>query len=217
MLSDNDIKYWNDAGVVIEDPTGVYIERDVRIGRGTVIRMGNSLRGRTVIGENVILDVGNILTDCTIGDGCTLLHSVVSDSSVGSGTSVGPFANVKAKSSIGKNCRIGNFVEIKNSTLGDGTKAAHLAYVGDSTIGAKCNIGCGVIFVNYDGTDKYRTTVGDCVFVGSNSNVIAPVNIGDGAYIAAGSTVDIDLPEKCLCIGRCRAVVKEWRSKYNPK
>ena len=217
MLNDAELSYWRERGVTITDPDIVTIDEGVQIGRGSVIEGENRLKGKTVIGENVLLEPGNILKNCNVGDGCKVLKSVISDSYVGSGTTVGPFAHIKVNSNIGSRCRIGNFVEIKNSALGDGCKTAHLAYVGDCSLGKACNVGCGVIFINYDGEKKYRSTVGNKVFVGSNSNIIAPVNIGDGAYIAAGSTVDIDLPERCLCIGRCRPLIKEWHSKYNPK
>ena len=208
---------WRELGVTIENAESVVIEPSVTIGRGTVISANNRITGNCVIGEDVFLDIGNSIDNSVIAKGCKLQESFITDSEIGEYTTVGPFANVKAKSKIGAHCRIGNFVEIKNSTLGNGCKAAHLAYIGDCTLGELCNVGCGVIFINYDGEKKHRSTIGNKVFVGSNSNVIAPVTVGDGAYIAAGSTVDIDLPEHCLCIGRSRPIIKEWRSKYNPQ
>ena len=125
-------------------------------------------------------------------------------SAVGSETTVGPFAYIRPGSRIGKGCKVGDFVEVKNSTLGDGTKSAHLTYIGDADLGKNINLGCGVVFVNYDGTNKYRSTVGDGAFIGCNANIVSPVSIGDGAYIAAGSTVTKNVEEDALCVARAR-------------
>lgn len=210
------MKYQNhiNNGVIFKSTENVYIEENVKIGEGTVIHSGNHLLGNTVIGKNVILYEDNHIQDSTVGNGCQVTKSVLKNCKIGDKTTVGPFANVHTGSIIGKECRIGNFVEIKNSTIGSKTKVAHLAYVGDANIGDLTNVGCGSIFVNYDGKNKHRSYIGNSVFIGSNSNIIAPVSIEDNAYIAAGTTVTVDLPEKCLCIGRNRETIKENRSKY---
>lgn len=210
------MKYQNhiNNGVVFKSTENVYIEENVKIGEGTVIHSGNHILGNTVIGKNVVLYEDNHIQDSTVGNNCQVTKSVLKNCKIGDKTTVGPFANVHTGSVIGKECRIGNFVEIKNSTIGSKTKVAHLAYVGDANIGDLTNVGCGSIFVNYDGKNKHRSYVGNSVFIGSNSNIIAPVSIEDNAYIAAGTTVTVDLPEKCLCIGRNRETIKENRSKY---
>ncbi len=202
-------------GVVFRDFENVFIDKDVVISPGVQIYANNYLRGNTQIGKNCILEAGNIIENAKIGDDVKITASVLSDCEIGSKTTVGPNAHVHTHSVIGSGCRIGNYVEIKNSTLGMGTKAAHLAYVGDVDIGTNCNIGCGSIFINYDGKNKHRSVIGNSVFIGSNSNVVAPVTIEDNAYIAAGTTVTVDLPKNCMCIGRSRETVKENRSKYN--
>ncbi len=201
-------------GVVFRGTDSVYVDEEVIIGKGTVIYPDQHIRGKTKIGNNCVLDAGNIIADSTIGNGVIILKSVLKNAYIDDKTTVGPFANIHTNSEIGKECRIGNFVEVKNATLGQRVKAAHLAYVGDVDIGNLCNVGCGSIFVNYDGKNKHRSTVGESVFIGSNSNIIAPVNVMDNAYIAAGTTVTVDLPKNCLCIGRSRETVKENRTKY---
>lgn len=201
-------------GVIFKNIVGVDISEQTIIGEGTVIDCNNLLKGNCVIGKNVVINDGNTLTDCTIGNNVVITKSVVSDATIKQNTTVGPWAHVHTRSVVERDCRIGNFVEIKNSNIGINTKMAHLAYIGDCDIGAKCNIGCGVIFVNYDGKNKFRSVVGDSVFVGSNSNIIAPIKIEDNAFIAAGTTVTINLPTNCMCIGRNREVIKENRSKY---
>lgn len=201
-------------GVIFNSIDNVVIEDSVIIAKGVVIDDDNHLLGKTIIGEGAKIKSGNIIENSEIGSKVTIIKSVVRDAKIGANTTVGPFANIHTKSSVARDCRIGNFVEIKNSEIGIGTKMAHLAYIGDVDIGDKCNIGCGVIFVNYDGKNKHRSVVGNSVFVGSNSNVIAPVYIEDNAYIAAGTTVTKDLPKNCMCIGRNRETIKENRSKY---
>lgn len=202
-------------GVVFKDLDGVHIDANVKIGQGTQIYANNYLRGNTIIGKECVLEAGNIIENATIGDNVKITCSNLENCEIGSQTTVGPNAHVHTRSSVGSGCRIGNYVEIKNSTLGMGTKAAHLAYVGDVDIGSNCNIGCGAIFINYDGKNKHRSLIGNSVFIGSNSNVVAPVTIEDNAYIAAGTTVTVNLPKNCMCIGRSRETVKENRSKYN--
>lgn len=201
-------------GVEFFSTDNVYIDETVRIGKHTVIFPDQHIRGNTVIGNNCVLDCGNVIENSVVGNGVTVIKSVLRNAKVGDKTTIGPFANIHTNSDVGKECRVGNFVEIKNATVGQRVKTAHLAYVGDVDVGDLCNVGCGSIFVNYDGKNKHRSTVGESVFIGSNSNIIAPVNIENNAYIAAGTTVTVDLPENCMCIGRSRETVKENRTKY---
>lgn len=208
------IKKHIDNGVIFKSTNCVYISEESIIGEGSVIDCNNIIKGKCVIGKNVLINDGNTLTDCTLGNNVVITKSVVNNAVIKQNTTVGPWAHVHTRSIVERDCRIGNFVEIKNSNIGINTKMAHLAYIGDCDIGAKCNIGCGVIFINYDGKNKYRSVIGNSVFVGSNSNIIAPIKIEDNAYIAAGTTVTINLPTNCMCIGRNREVVKENRSKY---
>ncbi len=203
-----------DNGVIFKSYENVYISEETIIGEGTIIDCNNIFNGKCVIGKNVIINDGNTLTDCTLGNNVVITKSVVNNAVIKQNTTVGPWAHIHTRSVVERDCRIGNFVEIKNSNIGINTKMAHLAYIGDCDIGAKCNIGCGVIFINYDGKNKYRSVVGNSVFVGSNSNIIAPIKIEDNSYIAAGTTVTINLPSNCMCIGRNREIVKENRSKY---
>ncbi|MEG2540860.1 MAG: phosphoglucosamine mutase [Clostridia bacterium] len=201
-------------GVVFLSLGNIFIDDTVEIGKGTIVNSDNHLRGNTKIGKNCLLESGNIFENAVIANDVTVIKSVLKNCTIGAKTTVGPFAHIHTNSVVAKECRIGNFVEIKNSTIGINTKMAHLAYIGDVDIGNQCNIGCGSIFVNYDGKNKHRSSVGDSVFIGSNSNVIAPVRIEDNAYIAAGTTVTVDLPKNCMCIGRERETIKADRSKY---
>ncbi len=196
-------------GVIVLDPDRTVIESDVRIGAGTVIYSGNTLQGATVVGSGCTLYPNNRLDSAVLGDGVTVENSVLLHCSVGAHTTVGPFAYLRPDTAIGEGCRIGDYVEIKNSTIGDRTKVSHLTYVGDSDLGKHINLGCGVVFVNYDGKNKYRTAVEDEAFIGCNCNLVAPVHVGKNAYIAAGSTVDADVPENALFVARSRGVVKE--------
>ncbi|MBJ6361283.1 bifunctional UDP-N-acetylglucosamine diphosphorylase/glucosamine-1-phosphate N-acetyltransferase GlmU [Paenibacillus sp. GCM10012307] len=196
------------AGVTIIDPAAVYIENDVVIGADTVIYPGTILRGKTVIGEDCVIGPQADITNCIIGGQTSIKHSVLNDSKIGSSTSVGPFAYLRPGSELGDNCKVGDFVEIKNASLGDGSKVSHLSYVGDAIVGKDVNIGCGAITVNYDGFNKSKTQIGDGAFIGSNVNLIAPVKIGDGAYVVAGSTITHDVPENDLAIARERQVNK---------
>lgn len=200
---------WMEQGVTLIDPANTYIDRGVRIGQDTVVYPGNYLEGETVIGEGCLLQVNNHITDSQVGDGASLQSSTLIGASVGAGTTVGPNAYLRPKAQVGAGCRIGDFVEIKNATIGNGTKVSHLTYVGDADLGEGINLGCGVVFVNYDGKNKARSRVGDRAFIGCNVNLVAPVHIGEGAYLAAGSTVTRDVPAGALCIARSRESVKE--------
>jgi bifunctional UDP-N-acetylglucosamine pyrophosphorylase/glucosamine-1-phosphate N-acetyltransferase len=220
-----------DAGVRFEDVDMAFVDADASIGAGTFIGACVEIRAGSVIGRNCAIEKGSTIIKSKIGDNCTVgqhsrvegaeiadgvdvMQSVITESVVGAGASVGPFAYIRPGSKIGAGCRIGDFVEIKNSVIGDGTKASHLTYVGDSDLGRDINLGCGVVFVNYDGKEKRRSRVGDGVFIGCNVNLIAPVNIEDNAYIAAGTTVTRDVPEGSLSIGRAREKnIKDWVEK----
>ena len=195
-------------GVRFVDLQTAYIAETVEIGAGTVIGPCVTLEGSTVIGQNCVIRQNTRIKDSQIADEAEIESSVILESSVGSGTTVGPFAYLRPHTKVGAGCKVGDFVEMKNSSFGDGSKAAHLTYVGDADVGSGVNLGCGVVFVNYDGTHKYRTQVGDDVFIGCNSNLISPVSVGDGAYIAAGSTVTEDVEADALYIARSRGVQK---------
>jgi len=200
-------------GVKFIDLTGAYIDESVQIGAGTVIGPCVTIEGNTIIGTDCFIGQNTKITDSVIGDKVEINSSVITESSVGDGTKVGPFAYMRPGSKVGKNCKVGDFVEIKNSSFGDGSKAAHLTYIGDSDVGGGVNLGCGVVFVNYDGTNKYRSTVGDGAFIGCNSNLVSPVNVGSGAYVAAGCTVTEYVEADALYIARARGTKKQgWVS-----
>lgn len=208
------------CGVTIIDPANTYIESDVEIGNDTIIYPGAIISSGSVVGKNCIIGSGCRIEESVIEDGASIQNSTMIKSKVGEGTSVGPYAYLRPNSIIGKNAKIGDFVEVKNSTFGDGSKASHLSYIGDADVGEGVNIGCGVVFVNYDGKNKFRTNVGDNAFIGCNVNLISPVNVGDNSYIAAGSTIDKDVPTDSFAIARERQTVKEgyvssekWKSK----
>jgi len=200
-----------EKGVEFFDLSQAEIEEGVMIGAGTYIGPGTIIRGQTVIGENCRIEQSSRIESCVIGAGTLIEQSVALSSTIGEGTTVGPCAYIRPGSAIGKGCRIGDFVEIKNSSVGDGTKISHLTYVGDSDLGSEINLGCGVVFVNYDGWEKKRSVVGNGAFIGCNVNIIAPVSVGAGAYIAAGSTVTDDVEPGALFIARDRGKsIEEW-------
>lgn len=192
------------AGVQFIDEMTAYIDDTVTVGAGTVIGPCVTLKGSTAIGCGCFIGQNSVITDSKIADNVNIMSSVITESAVGSGTAVGPFAYMRPGSRVGADCKVGDFVELKNATLGDGTKASHLTYIGDADVGAGVNLGCGVVFVNYDGTHKYRSTVEDGAFIGCNCNLVSPVRIGEGAYIAAGSTVTEDVQGDALYIARSR-------------
>jgi len=194
-----------DAGVTILLPETVLIDPDVRIGEDTVIEPSVHLFGNTRIGANCTIRAGSVLTDVVLEDGVTVReHCILTASRVRSGARVGPFSHLREGAEIGPGARVGNFVEVKKSRLGEGVKAQHLTYIGDATIGRGSNIGAGTITCNYDGVSKNRTTIGNQVFIGSNSALVAPVRIGDRAYVAAGSTITENVPADGLGIARGR-------------
>lgn len=203
------------AGVIMMDPAAVYVEDDVTVGAGTLLLPGTILRGRTVIGENCCIGPQTMITDSTIEDGCTVNSSQCEESLIERDCQIGPYTHIRPHCTVGEGSKIGAFVQLKNCNLGRGTKMAHLTYVGDSDVGEECNFGCGTITCNYDGFKKHRTTIGSHVFVGCNTNFIAPVAVEDGAFIAAGTTVSEDVPEDALVIGRARQEVKESWAEEN--
>lgn len=201
-------------GVTIIDTNSTYIESDVEIGNDTIIYPGVMLKGNTKIGCNCVIDMNSSIENSTIGDNTEVKNSTIIDSKVGENTTVGPYAYLRPKSNIGNNVKIGDFVEVKNATIEDNSKASHLSYIGDAHVGKGVNIGCGVVFVNYDGKNKFKSVVKDGAFIGSNSNLVAPVVVEEDGYIATGSTITKDVPKAALAIARERQVVKEgWVEK----
>lgn len=201
------------AGVTIEDEDSVTIEPGVVIARDVTIERDVRIMGATVIGEDTTIESGSRLTNMKIGKGVRVRQSVLEDSVIEDHVDIGPFAHLRPGAVLKEGAHVGNFVEVKNATMGVGTKAGHLAYIGDADLGDGINVGCGVIFVNYDGRKKHRSVVEDGAFIGSNANVVAPVHIGGRAYIAAGSTVTEDVEEDKLVIARARQVAKERHEK----
>jgi bifunctional UDP-N-acetylglucosamine pyrophosphorylase / glucosamine-1-phosphate N-acetyltransferase len=200
------------AGVTLESPATTFVDEEVTVGTDTVIGPGAALQGRTTIGAGCRIEANVRLTNATVGDAVTILdHSVIVDSSIASGASVGPFAHIRPGSEVEADARVGNFVELKKTRLGRHSKANHLAYLGDATIGDGVNIGAGTITCNYDGVNKNPTVIEDGVFIGSDTQLIAPVKIGKGAYVAAGSSITEDVPPGALGIARGRQENKaDW-------
>ncbi len=196
-------------GVDIPCTDGVMIGKDVKIGSSTEILPNTIILGDTVIGENCVIGPNTYIDNSKIGNEVILDNCKILDSTVESNVDAGPFVKVRANSTLKKGVHIGNFVEVKNSTLGEGTKSAHLTYIGDSDVGGDVNFGCGTVTCNYDGKTKSRCVIGDGAFIGCNTNLIAPVKVGDKAYIAAGSTITDSIPERALSIARARQVIKE--------
>ncbi|RMG25239.1 MAG: UDP-N-acetylglucosamine diphosphorylase/glucosamine-1-phosphate N-acetyltransferase [Armatimonadetes bacterium] len=206
------------SGVTIEDPTSTYVDVDVRVGADTVLHPCTVLRGRTVIGERCDIGPAVRIENSTVGDETTILMSHVNEASIGRTCRIGPFANLRPGCKLGEGVKIGNFVEAKNAELDDGVSAAHLTYLGDVHVGPSTNIGAGTITCNYDGFAKHRTEIGAGVFVGSNTTLIAPLTIGEGAIVAAGSVITHDVPPNAMAVGRARQENKEgyaerWRNK----
>ena len=200
-------------GVNIVNPETVTIGNDVTIEAGTTIYQGSLILGKTSIGRNCVVGPNSEIFNSTLKDGSKLLHSVCYDSTLEENSSVGPFSHIRMNTVVGQDNRIGNFVEMKNSVIGPKTNVAHLTYVGDTDCGGGVNFGCGTVTVNYDGKNKYRTTIGDNVFIGCNSNLIAPVNIGSESFIAAGSTITDSIDENDFAIARAKQVTKKGYAK----
>ena len=196
-------------GVTIVDPENTYIHKDVQIGTDSYIYPGTTITGHTVIGSGCKIGPNTEIENCNIGDNTVIRQSVAHDSQIGSEVQIGPFAHIRPQSNIMDEVKIGNFVEIKKTTFGKGSKASHLSYLGDAIVGEGVNVGCGSITVNYDGKNKFLTTIEDGAFIGCNSNLVAPVTVGKGAYVAAGSTITKDVPGEALSVARARQVNKE--------
>jgi len=196
--------YHMDNGVTIINSSDTYIDLDIKIGRDTVIYPGVMISKEAVIGEDCIIGQNSRISNSTIGNGVEIQSSTIIDSAVGNESTVGPYAYLRPGSEIGRNVKIGDFVEVKKSVIGDGSKASHLAYIGDAEIGKNVNIGCGVVFVNYDGENKYKTIVEDNAFIGSNSNLVAPITVRKDGYIAAGSTITREVEAGSLSVERSK-------------
>ncbi|MDT3416831.1 MULTISPECIES: bifunctional UDP-N-acetylglucosamine diphosphorylase/glucosamine-1-phosphate N-acetyltransferase GlmU [Brevibacillus] len=204
-------------GVTIVDPASTYIEADVVIGADTVIQPGTYLRAGTTIGADCVIGPQADLSNVQVADRVTISYSVMVDARVEADSTVGPFAYVRPGTEIGPSVKIGDFVELKNAKIGKGTKVPHLSYVGDAEIGEGVNIGCGTITVNYDGAVKHKTVVMDGSFIGCNTNLVAPVTVGQQAYVAAGSTITQDVPDEALAIARERQINKPGYANKLPR
>lgn len=200
-------------GVTIIDPDHTYIEPDVIIEQDVTIFPGSVISGKTTIKTNAEIGPHSEIIDCYIGKDTVIKQSVARNSKIGDRVAVGPYAHIRPDASIGNDVKVGNFVELKKVDIGEKSKVPHLSYIGDADIGSNVNIGCGTITVNYDGKDKYLTTIKDDSFIGCNSNLIAPVTIGKGSYVAAGSTITKNVPEDSLSIARARQANKEGYAK----
>ncbi|MBF2009710.1 MAG: bifunctional UDP-N-acetylglucosamine diphosphorylase/glucosamine-1-phosphate N-acetyltransferase GlmU [Chlorogloeopsis fritschii C42_A2020_084] len=205
---------WMMAGVTIIDPASITIDDTVELEPDVIIEPQSHLRGNTVIQTGSRIGPGSLIENSQIGKNVTILYSVVTDSIIQEGSRIGPYAHLRGHAEVGAGCRIGNFVELKNTKLGDRTNAAHLSYLGDTTTGNQVNIGAGTITANYDGVNKHPTKIGDRTKTGSNSVLVAPITLGNDVYVAAGSTITEDVPDNCLVIARERQVVKpDWHPK----
>ena len=207
-MIDRILKKWRVAGVTIRD--GARIESSVTIEQDAVIEGGVVLRGNTTVGRGAVIDVGSVLTNVTVAEGAVLKpYTVATDSTIGPRAQLGPFSHLRPESQIGEDAHIGNFVETKKTRMEKGSKANHLAYLGDGVVGAGANIGAGTIFCNYDGFQKHTTTIGAGAFIGSDSQIVAPVTVGENAYVGTGTTVTIDVPANALALSRVKQVNKE--------
>lgn len=205
-------------GAILVDPSTAYISPEARVESGAVILPGCMLNGKTHIEAMAKIGPNSVITDSVIGCGASINNSQVVESTVGAQTTVGPYAYLRPGCDVGEKARIGTFIEMKKAKVGNGTKMAHLSYLGDIELGQRCNIGGGVIVVNYDGKKKHKTTVGDDCFIGCNVNLVSPVEIHNGAYVAAGSTITDEVPENALSIARARQVNKaDWAKKRREK
>jgi bifunctional UDP-N-acetylglucosamine pyrophosphorylase / glucosamine-1-phosphate N-acetyltransferase len=203
-LNDRILEGWMRAGVTIVDPSSTWIDVTVTIGQDAEIGPQTQLQGATVIGEGAKIGPGCLLENTTVGEDAVVLHAVCRQAEIGPRVTVGPYASLRPGTSIAADAHIGTHVELKKAVIGPGAKVPHLAYVGDATVGAGANIGAGTIFANYDGVAKQHTTVGEHVFVGSNTVLVAPVTVGDGAYTAAGSVITDEVPAGNLGVARGR-------------
>lgn len=203
-----------DSGVTIIDPNTTFIDVDVQIGQDTIIYPNTYIEGDTTIGEDCVIGPNIRFTDMKVGNSVTAQFSYCHEAEICDGVTLGPYVHIRPGTTIGENVKIGNFVEVKNSNVGEGSKLPHLQYIGDTDMGSGVNIGCGTVTCNYDGKKKHRTTIGDNAFIGCNTNLVAPVNVGEGAYIAAGSTITKDVPKDNLAIARARQTnIEVWNDK----
>ncbi len=206
-----------DNGVTIINPDHTYIGKNVIIGQDTIVYPGSSIKGKTTIGEACMIGPNSNIEDSQLADNVKIESSTITDSSVGEHTTIGPYAYLRPGSRIGRHVKIGDFVEVKNASIGDYSKASHLAYIGDAEVGRHVNIGCGVVFANYDGSKKNKTVVEDYGFIGSNANLVAPVIVRERGYVASGSTITKEVPKGSLAIARCRQENKEgWVDTKEP-
>ena len=206
--------HWMDEGVTFIDPDSCTLSEGCCFGRDVVIEPQTHLRGNCQIGDNCRIGPGSLLEDATLGNNVSVVHSVVREATIGNDVAIGPFAHLRPAADVGDGCRIGNFVEVKKSQLGAGSKVNHLSYIGDATLGANVNVGAGTITANYDGVNKHRTVIGDNSKTGANSVLVAPVTIGEQVTIGAGSTITKNVPDDALAIGRAKQMTKEgWASR----
>ena len=203
-------------GVSFVNPDATYFDVDVEIAPEVQIEANVTLKGQTKIGAETILTNGTYIVDSEIGERAVITSSMIEESSLADGVTVGPYAHIRPGSSLAKDVHVGNFVEVKGSSIGENTKAGHLTYIGNAEVGANVNFGAGTITVNYDGQKKYKTIIGDNVFVGSNSTIIAPVELGDNSLVGAGSTITKDVPADAIALGRGRQINKEDYAKRLP-
>lgn len=204
FLSLIELKNLESVGVVFQNIYNTFIDKKAVIYSGCEIGNNVNIIGDSIINHNAKIHSNTTILNSVVGEGTVVKTSYITDSEIGINCEIGPFAHIKQNSKLGNDLRIGNYVEIKNSIIGDGTKCAHLTYVGDAEIGKRVNLGCGVVFANYDGKQKHKTIVGDDVFVGCNCNLIAPLQIENNCYICAGTTVTKNLSTNSFCIGRVR-------------
>lgn len=193
-----------EAGVLLYVPTTCYIGSEVTVGAGSKIFPNTVILGQTVIGENCVIGPNTVIMDSKIGDNNEIVSSHLTNATVESEVKIGPFAYLRPNAHIKSNAKIGNFVEIKNAVVGEGTKASHLTYIGDADVGKYCNFGCGAVVANYNGKEKTRSKIGNHAFIGCNTNLVSPVEVGDFGYTAAGSTITRNVPEGALAIARAK-------------
>ena len=211
------LAYWMEEGVTVIDPGSTFIDAEVKLSQDVILQPFTTLKGNTHVEEDAIIGPHTTLTDCTCGTGCEVTHTVGNKAMIGARCTVGPFAYLRPGTVLKAGVKVGDFVEVKNSVIGEGSKIPHLSYVGDSHVGKSVNIGAGTITCNYDGVNKYPTKIGDNAFIGSNTNLVAPVEIGEGAVTGAGSTISKNVPSHALAVERSAQRIKEnWvRNKKN--
>lgn len=209
------IQKLTESGVIIPMNNGIFIGKEVTVESGTVLLPGSVLTGKTHIGKDCHIGPDTWLFDTEVGNESSLNNVQAYECKILDGADIGPYVHIRPNSVIGNKVHLGNFVEVKNSTVGDSTSVSHLTYIGDSDVGKNVNFGCGCVTVNFTGKEKFRTTVGDHAFIGCNTNLVAPVTVGDYGYTAAGSTITDDVPENALAIARARQINKEDWVKIN--